>query len=128
PNTIVELVSLKEMKQVLLRHDFSDCHQVIFHSLPTQFRKNLLFLIPRHIQVTWIFYGYEYYHRRDTIEKYLRSLTRSFYLSWSNPHFLHQCAHRIVDRLRREATRYQQDLQQIKRFAHWNPGEYQIIQ
>src|SRR5690606_26156747 len=54
--------------------------------------------------------------------------TRSFYLSWSNSHFLHQCAHRIVDRLRREATRYQQDLQQIKRFAHWNPGEYQIIQ
>lgn len=115
------------MEKLLLSPDFPNCHQVIFHSLPTLYRKKFLPLIPAHIPVTWIFYGYEYYHRRDTIETYLDPLTRSYYQSWANPHYLRQWAHRMVDRIRNESTQYKLDLQRINRFAHWNPAEYQMI-
>lgn len=82
----VNIITLKELKLLLTRLDFTNCHQVILHSLPNIFRKHILPLIPAHILVTWIFYGYEYYHRRNTIENYLGTRTRSYYQSWSNPH------------------------------------------
>lgn len=115
------------MEKLLLSPDFPNCHQVIFHSLPTLYRKKFLPLIPAHIPVTWIFYGYEYYHRRFIIEKYMDPLSRSYYRSWANPHILGQWAHRIFDHLRGETKQYKLDLKRINRFAHWNPAEYQKI-
>lgn len=123
----VKILTIDNMRKILINSSSQDYHQVIFHSLPGRFRKLLLRIIPPGIKITWIFYGYEYYHRRNTIEEYLGPFTRAYYNSWNNPNILRIKALRLLDQLRNENNGYKKDLQRIHRFAHWNHSEYEVI-
>lgn len=126
-NTSVKMLSMAEMKKILKVSEFKKYHQVVFHSLPGRFRKHLLPYIPEGIRITWIFYGYEYYHRRDVIGTFLLPETLAYYNSWQNPNFIRLKSQEWLDRFRKEANRYQKNLQRINRFAHWNREEYELI-
>lgn len=123
----VTRISIAGMKKILRSSDMKRYRQVLFHSLPSRFRKHLLPFIPTGIPVTWIFYGYEYYHRRAVIREYLGTATRAYYDSMQNPQYYQLKFQRLLDILRREDDQYQKDLQRIDRFAHWNPAEYHMI-
>lgn len=126
-NTSMKMLSIAEMKKVLKASDFQKYPQVLFHSMPGRFRKHLLPYIPKGTRITWIFYGHEYYHRREVIRDYLGPATRTYYDSRQNPHFLRLILQRILDKVRNEENQYKNDLQRINRFAHWNREEYELI-
>src|SRR5690606_34790640 len=123
----VKYVSLTELKQKISFYGDKECEQVIFHSLPSHFRKHLLHQIPQNIPVTWIFFGYEYYHRRDVLVEYLSPQTRNYYKSGSNANLIRIQCLRLLDYIKSERKRFKNDLKRITRFAHWNHDEYELI-
>lgn len=110
-----------------IKENHPKINQVVFHALPALFRRKFLPAVPEQVLMTWIFYGYEYYHRRSVIREYLGTATRAYYDSPQNPYYYRLKFQRILDKLRREEDQYIKDLQRIDRFAHWNPAEYQMI-
>lgn len=123
----IKVLTLPSLQEQLISLQNANCKHVIFHSLPTHFQKYLLPLIRKDILITWIFYGYEYYHRRNIIEEYLQPRTKSYYRSFRNPNLFQMKVLHFLDFIEDADINYQNDLGRINRFAHWNIEEYKLI-